>query len=70
MALIRGTYYYKGKRAYRYEVNVYDAQDYNPADFTIHVTNPEGKTAIASWNFRARGIEACIKDCIEEKIKK
>jgi hypothetical protein len=69
MATIRGTYYYKLKRAYKYEVNVTDTEDFNPLGFYIHITNPEGKTAIADWNFRNRGIEQSIKDFIEEKIK-
>ncbi|HKR05059.1 MAG TPA: hypothetical protein VJY62_10515 [Bacteroidia bacterium] len=70
MATLRGTYFYKGKREYKYEVNVYNAESYNPSDFTIQITNPEGKTTIASWNFRNRGIEQCVRECIESKIKK
>jgi hypothetical protein len=65
MSIIRGTYYYRGKRPYDYEVNIYDVDDLKTLDFNLHVTNPEGKSTVVSWNFRHRGIDECIREYIE-----
>ena len=70
MAIIKGKYYYKGKRQYKYDVKVLDAEDFTTHDFNIRVTNPEGKTVIVSWNFRQRGIEQAIHEYIELMVKK
>jgi hypothetical protein len=70
MATIKGTYYYKGTRAYRYEVTVTDTEDYKPLFYYIHVTNPEGKTAMIDWNIRHRGIEERIRSHIETMARK
>jgi hypothetical protein len=70
MAVIKGTYYYKGTRAYRYQVTVHDAGDLKTLDYNIHVINPEGKTAIVTWDFRNYGIEKSIRDYIEMMVAK
>jgi hypothetical protein len=70
MATIKGTYYYRGKRAYKYEVTVYDTEDYKTLFYYIKISNPEGKTAITDWNFRARGIKETIRIYIEEMVEK
>ena len=70
MAIIKGTYYYKGQRAYKYEVTVYDTEDLKDLFHYIKITNPEGKTAMTDWNFRARGIEETIRAYIEEMAAK
>jgi hypothetical protein len=71
MAIIKGTYYYKGNRPYKYEVKVHDVADgFKTFDFSVHVINPEGKTAIVSWHFKHYGIEESIRQHIEMLIER
>ncbi len=74
MATIKGTYFYKGTRMYSYKIEAHDT-DGKDLGYYISVTNPDGKTALVNWNFRANGIEESIRAYIEmmaerEKTKK
>ena len=70
MAIIKGKYYYKGIREYKYEITVLDVENLKTLDFNIQVTNPHGKTVSISWNFRHKGIEESIREYIELVARK
>lgn len=70
MAIIWGIYYYRGKRPYDFEVNIYEVDDLKTLDFNLHVTNPEGKSTVVSCNFRHRGIDECNPKYIELMARK
>ncbi len=67
MSLIKGHIIYS-KRKYKYIVETYDITDTMNAYYKVNITNAEGDTRQAYWDFRHQSLEqAVVKYILEQK---
>lgn len=70
-ATIKGTFYFKGKRPYQYEVTIFDMEGFKgSSNLYLTVTNPEGVEAHVYWDHRSQGIDFAIKEYIEKMVER